>query len=249
MSFIANGDIFRLWLVLRMHTRFFQRYDEDIEARKQSRKALSKDLLTRAFEVMDQNKTGRIGHESIMALFLILNDDYPEIRTLSEEETLIIFGFLDKDGTRTITYDEFLEFGNVLLLEFTKESDYATFVEVRFPRIYTTKWYQRLCSIIRSTAFEYATDFVLLLNAVTIAIQSYPQLSGQDVAMDPHYSDGYIDTVWELIETFFTGVYVVEASLKILVDGWKKYSESPRNVFDFTITVLAVLATLYVYCE
>lgn len=224
-------------------------YTEDIEARKHSRKALSKELLTRAFEVMDRNKSGRIGRESIMALFLILSEDYPEIRSLSEEEKLIVFGFLDKDGTSTITYDEFLEFGDVLLLEFTKQTDYATFVEVKFPKIYHTKWYQGFCSVIRSSAFEYGIDCILLLNAVIIAIQSYPQLSGQKVAIDSHYSDGNIDTVWELMETIFTGVYVVEAALKILVDGWKKYSESARNVFDFTITALAILATAYVYCE
>jgi hypothetical protein len=42
--------------------------------------------------------------------------------------------------------------------------------------------------------------------------------------MDPHYcDDGYIEG--------------------------KKYNESLRNVFDFTITILAVLATAYLYCE
>jgi hypothetical protein len=59
----------------------------------------------------------------------------------------------------------------------------------------------------------------------------------------------YIDTVWELMETIFTAVYVLEVWLKITVLGWKKYSESPRNMFDFTITWLAVFATLYVYCK
>lgn len=34
-----------------------------------------------------------------------------------------------------------------------------------------------------------------------------------------------------------------------VVNGWKKYTESPRNMFDLTITILALLATFYVYCE
>ena len=51
------------------------------------------------------------------------------------------------------------------------------------------------------------------------------------------------------METIFTVVYVLEAGLKITVEGWKRYSESPRNMFDFVITLLAVLATAYVYCK
>jgi Ion transport protein len=50
------------------------------------------------------------------------------------------------------------------------------------------------------------------------------------------------------MESVFTAVYVIEVVVKVLVDGWKKYSESPRNVFDFSVTLLAVSATIYVYC-
>ena len=47
----------------------------------------------------------------------------------------------------------------------------------------------------------------------------------------------------------FTTFYVLEVLAKVLVNGWKKYTESARNVFDFFITCLSVLATIYVYCE
>merc|ERR1712161_49384 len=87
--------------------------------------------------------------------------------------------------------DEFMDFGNVLLLDFERESDYAT--------------------------------------------------------EDTHYNDGNIDTVWELMEAVFTMVYVLEAILKIMVLGWKRYSQSGRNIFDFSITLMAVLASAYVY--
>ncbi|KAG7339291.1 ion transport protein [Nitzschia inconspicua] len=196
---------------------------------------------------MDPDKTGRVSRDAIMAVFYILNEDFPEIRRLSKEEGNLIFGFLDKDGSSTITLEEFLEFGNVLLLEFTKESDYETLVERHFPQIFRSRSWQSLCMFVHSAIFEYCTDAVLVANAVIIAIQSYPELSGQDIAMDSHYKDGYIDTVWELMETIFTAVYILEIIVKVLVDGWKKYSESPRNVFDFSVTLLAVFATLYVY--
>ena len=149
--------------------------------------------------------------------------------------------------TSAITLEEFLGLGNVLLLEFTKTSDYATFMEVYFPKIYNGRIWQFLCKVVQSTPFEYCIDLLLVLNAVVIGIQSYPELAGEDVSLDPHYSDGYIDTKWELIETAFTCIYVLEVILKIMANGWKRYRESARNMFDFSVTLLAMLATAYVY--
>jgi hypothetical protein len=217
--------------------------------RRISRAELSKELLTTAFKMLDQDNKGSISRESVMAVMLILNQDVPEIHKLSTDERSIIFAFLDRDGSSNIDLDEFLDFGKILLLDLAKKSDYATFVEIRFPRVNQSNWYQGLCKFVKSTGFEYALDVVLVLNAVIIAFQDYPMLSGQDVTRDPHYNDGYIDTIWELMETIFTVVYVLEAMLKIMVEGWKRYSESPRNMFDFSITLMAVLASAYVYCK
>jgi hypothetical protein len=56
---------------------------------------------------MDPNDTGRISRDAIMALFVVLNEDYPEIRSLSEDEAQMVFGFLDKDGSSSkFTYLE-----------------------------------------------------------------------------------------------------------------------------------------------
>lgn len=92
---------------------------------------------------------------------------------------------------------------------------------------------------------------MLILNAVVITIQSWPLLVGNPVEFDEHfmeaYTDGSIDTYWEMIETVFTGIYCVEALSKIIALGWRTYIESTRNAFDFIITVLALLASIYVY--
>ena len=124
-----------------------------------------------------------------------------------------------------------------------------TFIETRLPEIYHSNWYQSLCRMVKSNEFEIIVDVILVLNAAIIAIQDYPILSGQDVTSDPKYEDGYIDTVWESMETLFTVLYTIEAILKIIVNGWKRYSESGRNIYDFAITIVAVLASAYVYCK
>jgi two pore calcium channel protein len=205
---------------------------------------------------------------------VILNQDIPEIQKLSSDQKSIFFAMLDKDGSSTINLQEFLAFGNVLLLgrlnstcydtpcysihlmfghistlDLIEQGEYATYVEIHLPKIYNSQWYQRLCDIVKSSQFEAVVDIILVLNAAIIGIQDYPMLSGQDVATDPKYHDGYIDTVWESLETIFTVLYFVEAMLKITVYGWRTYSESGRNLYDFGITAIAVIASAYVYCK
>ena len=129
------------------------------------------------------------------------------------------------------------------------QGEYATFVETNFPTIYNSNWYKRFCNMVKSNDFEVVVDIILVLNAIIIAIQDYPILSGQNVTTNPKYSDGSVDTIWESLEALFAIIYSIEAILKIIVNGWKKYSESGRNLYDFTITVVAVLVSIYVYCE
>jgi len=42
-------------------------------------------------------------------------------------------------------------------------------------------------------------------------------------------------------------IYALEVIIKVMVLGWRKYAESTKNMFDFTITFLAVVSTAIVY--
>ena len=148
-----------------------------------------------------------------------------------------------------IDREEFLDFGSVLLLNLSKHSDYATKVEIYLPSIFRSSFYQGMCKVVKSHKFDVGVEVILVLNALLVAVQDYRQLIGKDVSRDPHYRDGYMDTIWEDLETVFTILYALEAILKIIVNGWRTYIESPKNCFDFFITVLVVLASAYVYCE
>jgi two pore calcium channel protein len=222
-------------------------YHESIAQRRKYRNDLSRRLLTEAFELLDHEKKNEISRNTVMNVMVILNQDVPEIKKLSGDEKSIFFAMMDKDGSSSISLDEFLLFGKVLLLDLRAMSEYATFVEINFPSIYSSGWYQRLCHVVKSDKFDSIVDLVLLLNACVIGIQDYALLFGQDVTQDTRYNDGSIDTVWETLETLFTLLYLLEAMLKINVNGWKKYSESGRNLFDFTITIVSLAASAYVY--
>ena len=45
----------------------------------------------------------------------------------------------------------------------------------------------------------------------------------------------------------FTAIYCVEIFVKVSVYGWKVYADNLRNVFDFTVTILAVASSFMVY--
>lgn len=244
VSFMVLSFFFLMNVIL---ASVVNEYDNALEARKSSQMQFANSNLKKAYALMDQHGTGRIDRETVMALFVILNEDFPEFRTLSDSDTKLLFAILDQDGSSTITEDEFMNFGNVLLLEFVKESDYASFVEVYFPKFFQRPGYERFVSIVKSDGFEYVIDLILVLNAVVIGIQSYPELAGQAVAIDKKYWDGSIDTVWEFMETVFTAIYCLEVALKLTVFGHRAYFESAKNVFDFTITLLAVVASAIVY--
>lgn len=224
-------------------------YDLSIDERKRSRTELSKKLLSQAFELLDHEGKNSVKRSSVMHVITILNQDIKEIRGMTREEQLILFAFLDKDGSNTINREEFLDFGSVLLIQLAKKSDYATYVETNLPSVFRSQSYQALCKLVKSKRFDHLIEVLLVLNAFVVAAQDYPMLAGENVSLDPHYKDGYMDTIWENLETVFTVFYVIEATLKIMVNGWKAYIEKPKNTFDFSITVLTCLATAYVYCE
>ena len=222
-------------------------YDNELDRRREEGSQLAKEKFGAAYELLDFGNKGSIDRDTVMALFAILNEDFYEFRKIPPDEAKLLFAILDKDGKNSVSRDQFMDFGNVLLLEFEKVEVRKTFLEVCFPKMFKSKGFEVVCNFIDSNSFETCIDGILVLNAVVVFIQSFPMLMGETVNLDPNASDGIIDTLWERLETVFTCIYVVEISVKILVKGWQEFSRSSRNIFDMTITLLAVFATIYVY--
>jgi len=237
ISFMALSYFYIMNLILAVAVNA---YDTNINDRKISRAKLAKELLSEAFALLDHNNENKVSRNSILHVITILNQDIPEIGSLSRDQQSILFAFLDKDGNNVISRDEFLDFGSVLLLHLKKGSEYTTFVELHLPTLWRSNTYQAICKAVKSKQFDNGVEVVLVLNAVLSCAQDYPILTGQDSHINP-------STVWENFQTIFTLLYVVEASLKIIVNGWRGYIETPRNAWDFFITILVVLSSAYVY--
>ena len=222
-------------------------YNDVMISRQKGRKSVEDTKLAEAFQLMDSEKKGSIGRETVLTLFQILNKDFPEFQHISSRDAKLFFAVLDRDGSALINQDEFLDFGSVLLLEFFSADHFAPWMQRNFPKLYRTPRYQSFVKFMKGDTLESTINCILLLNAVVVVVQSWPLLVGTEVAVNESYFDGTIDTVWELIEAVFTAIYCLEATLKIIALGWRSYSESARNVFDFLITILALVASIYVY--
>lgn len=202
-----------------------------------------------AYDLLDPNGHGFVEKSDFMSIFTVLNNDCPEVRTFTDEETEIFFLVLDKDSKNRnkMDRDEFLRVTEVMCLEFDKVESKKTFVEALCPGLYNSDTYKSFSNVISSNTFEAVIDGIVFLNAVLVFIQSYPQLSGQVLEIDEKFMDSSVDTLWEVGETIFTIIYCLEMSCKILVFGSKKYWAEYRNIFDGTITILALASTIYVY--
>jgi Ca2+-binding EF-hand superfamily protein len=117
-------------------------YDDTMNSRRKSQKEAENAKLSEAFELMDKDKTGTVDRATLMTLFKILNKDFPEFRHISSRDAKLLFAVLDRDGSSVICKQEFLDFGNILLLEFFNEMDFATLVQKRFPKFYQSPRYQ-----------------------------------------------------------------------------------------------------------
>lgn len=68
---------------------------------------------------------------------------------------------------------------------------------------------------------------VIALNALVLTLLSFP-------SFDRFY------LVLEIIDLFFLAYFVVEAALKIRLQGWKRYISRRWNQFDFALIILSV---------
>lgn len=134
-----------------------EHYDLVMQNRKKKKDDMLHLDLARAFELMDPDGTGVVTQDTIIALFVILNADFLDIRKISADETMKLFSALDTDHSNTINADEFQEFGKAFA-DLAAEPDYTTMVQKRFPELYASDDWKQLSAFVRSKKFEYIID-------------------------------------------------------------------------------------------
>ena len=133
----------------------------------------------------------------------------------------IMFVFLNKDGDNVLNPDEFLKFDLILQLNLGKHLVQAIFLKSTIHPSTNIIFSDTCVTYVKSARFHICIEVILILNAILVFIQVYPILVGEDVAQNPHYhQDSNLDTIWKHLERISTVVYVVEAMVNIMVNGW-----------------------------
>ena len=211
------------------------------------------EYIRKAFSILSGNAP-TIDRETVLAVFIVLNEDCPDIKYIKAVDAELIFEVLDVNNTNTLDEEEFMSIVDAIFYEFERADSYKTFVAKYLPILYESRSFKNFSDFIKSSVFERGIDLLVFLNVIVCAIQSWNMLSG---GVSPRYDfddyalslleDGRIDTIWEVLETLFTVLYVLEMCAKIMVLGWKSYYENARNKFDGFITITSVVASIYVY--
>ncbi|CAK7324001.1 unnamed protein product [Dovyalis caffra] len=187
---------------------------------------MRKRVLMKAFNLIDKDKAGYLNKEQCIHLFVALNK-YRSLPKISKEDFELIFDELDDTHDFKINSDEFEDLCNAIALRFQKE-DVPSYFE--YLPIYHSPFSETLREFIRSPKFGYIISFVLIVNLITVIIETTLDIENNSA-----------QKVWQDLEFVFGWIYVVEMALKIYAYGFENYWREGQNRFDFVITLVIVI--------
>ncbi|KAI0561323.1 Ion transport protein [Gracilaria domingensis] len=156
---------------------------------------------------------------------------------IDDEQAQFLFTALDSDQDDTINREEFLGIVDALQLKFVLELENISPVERFFPTLYETEFWQRLSKYVRSNAFVYVMDVVMITNVAVVVFESTMDLREQDTPQSVLFFAG--------VEIAFSFLYILEMLLKTMSQGFDRYWRDYGNRFDFTVTWLLLGGAIY----
>ncbi|XP_020581942.1 LOW QUALITY PROTEIN: two pore calcium channel protein 1 [Phalaenopsis equestris] len=184
-------------------------------------------ILGKAFALVDNFNQGFLNKEQCICLFEELNK-YRSLPKTSREDFELIFDELDHSGDFKITLEEFTDLCNAIALRFEKEASPSCFEN--YPLFYRSRQCEKLKAFVRSPTFGYIIAFVLVLNLITVIIETTLDIENSSAQQ-----------VWQEVEFFFGWIYVLEVALKVFTYGFGTYWMEGQNRFDFVITWIIVI--------
>eukprot|EP00908_Phaeocystis_cordata_P004364 Transcript_1475.p1 GENE.Transcript_1475~~Transcript_1475.p1 ORF type:complete len:839 (-),score=381.91 Transcript_1475:161-2677(-) len=153
----------------------------------------------------------------------------------------LLFATLDASGDAEIQREEFSHLCLILQLRYRRH-DTRSLLQMASPAAGFSRVGTGMRAVVGSTHFDHALDFMLVLSAISLAVD--PTVNGQDTD-----GDGKADTISGLspAQAFFSALFLGEVLLKALLLPWNKYARSSLNRFDAAISVAAVAVSIAVY--
>lgn len=189
--------------------------------------SMRKNILGKAFSLIDDNKDGNLDKDQCIRLFEELNK-YRSLPKTSRDDFELIFDELDDSDDFKINLAEFYDLCNAIALRFQKEAAPSWFESC--PGFYHAPLVEGFKSFVRGPKFEYIIAAFLILNLVAVIIET---------TLDIEDSSG--QTFWQGLEFVFGWIYVVEMALKVFATGFDNYWKEGQNRFDFVVTWIIVI--------
>eukprot|EP00803_Ostreobium_quekettii_P002207 evm.model.scf_1276.3 EVM.evm.TU.scf_1276.3 scf_1276:5647-9265(-) len=240
MLYYAVFALVVLFFGLNMITAIiYKEYNSSRERDGKMRMANREENLREAFKLLvDKDNGNRIDSKKIMEVFWDMNNN-AEMDYIAEDSAKLLFAAADSDGDNMLDEIEFMALCDVLRVRFEEVKPLRT-LETRFPQWSKVEWFMDACKFVNSQHFEWIIDFLLMLNAIFVALETSQPLGFKGL---PQGSNPYAN----VIEQVFSFLFVCEVVVKVMAKSWRGYWSSAGNKFDFLITVATVLASLYVY--
>ncbi|XP_043689271.1 two pore calcium channel protein 1B [Telopea speciosissima] len=185
-----------------------------------------KRILEKAFSIIDRDNRGFLNKEQCIKLFEELNR-YRSLPKIPKEEFELIFDELDDSHDFKINMDEFAEICNAIALRFQKEPPISCLENYSF---YHSRASEKLKAFVRSKTFEYIIAFFLMLNLITVIIETTLDIKNSSA-----------QKIWQVVEFVFGWIYVLEMALKVYALGFHNYWMEGQNRFDFIVTWIIVV--------
>ncbi|CAD7699225.1 unnamed protein product [Ostreobium quekettii] len=239
MLYYASFSLLVLFFGLNMITAIiYKEYNASRERDRELRMENRRENLKEAFKLLAEEDGDKISSKKIMEVFWDMNTN-AEIEYIAEDSAKLLFAAADADGDDMLDETEFVALCDVLRVRFEEVKPLKS-LEERFPKWSQRRWFVRSCHFVNTQYFEWIIDFLLMLNAIFVALETSEPLGFHGL---PYKHNPYADT----IEQLFSFLFVCEVIVKVMAKSWRGYWSGAGNRFDFLITVATVLASMYVY--
>lgn len=222
IGYLCIGYFFLMNLLL---ATVYNVYTEEQEKLEKKMKMARDQNLRSAFNILAND--GSVDTVSIRGVFAELNQ-HREVMYINDERSDLLLEALDHTTDSKIDFGDFAKLCSVLQLEIKRPPT------IRGHR-------GKLRRFVTSHSFEYFVDFLLVINAIVVAIQTSDELRG----LPPRVTQ--FDNVWEFVEAGLALFYVCEMVAKLYALGFKDYFRLKSNTFDFVVTVCSAFTVVIVY--
>eukprot|EP01026_Neomeris_dumetosa_P064558 TRINITY_DN6155_c0_g1_i1.p1 TRINITY_DN6155_c0_g1~~TRINITY_DN6155_c0_g1_i1.p1 ORF type:complete len:803 (-),score=48.46 TRINITY_DN6155_c0_g1_i1:1090-3498(-) len=189
----------------------------------------------KAWDVLDQRKKGQMLRQDILLLFEEAQKYMYFRKLICPSEYELSLWALDTDNDGTINKGNFNDLIAVFRLRFER-LDTPTFMKVWFPTLANTKRFKDFCNFTKGIYFNMIVWFGLL-GVVIYTIVNFVIVIG-----------GFEDLSYEhIIEAIIAVFFLLEALIRIVALGWKKYWR--LHQFEFWIMLVSLYPILFLFVK